>query len=53
MHWGKYKFKENKLQKISCKNSFACKSYFWKNNLQSFFEVILLTPSYSFDPKLS
>jgi len=51
MHWGKYKFKKNKLQKISFKNSFACKSYFWKKNLQSFFKVILLAPSYRFWPK--
>jgi hypothetical protein len=49
MHWGNLNILKKKLQKISFKNSFACKSYFWEKGLVILFQVILLAPSYRFD----
>jgi hypothetical protein len=43
--------KKNKLQKISFKNSFACKSFFGEKDMKSFSKVIPLIPSYKFWPR--
>jgi hypothetical protein len=38
MHWGNFNIKRKITKKISFKNSFACKRYFWEKGLVVLFQ---------------
>jgi hypothetical protein len=48
MHWGTFKYVLEQVTKNLLKNSFACKIFFRKKDVQSFSNVIHLAPSYEF-----